>query len=278
MPDEFSQNQQGADFSDRTDDELYGQPPDFVKRRGRYRRSALSRVFFSLFLIAAGTLLFLGNVGILPIQDVWMYWPLILVAFGVARLFSCRSAAGVITGLFLIVFGALFLLISLGVFQVNFHDKSWPLALLLITFGFLALAKTLEGNQGLASRTRFPRRGVVGAENALNENVVFGGVKRRIETTEFAGGIVHSVFGSVEVDLRRAQLPASEKQAIVNVHAVFASVKMRVPETWRVSIQGAGVFGTYEDKTIPPRASDGFEAPALVITGTSVFSAVEIEN
>lgn len=278
MQNEFDDKNQPGNFSNQANSSDYNDLPGLFARRGRYRRSAASRVFFAVFLIAAGTLLFLGNVGILPIHDVWAYWPLILVALGIARLFGCRSAAGLITGIFLIVFGALFLLISLGILQVNTHDNSWPIALLMIAFGFLALAKTLEQTHGPKPRIGFPNDTSVLLDNALNERVVFGGVKRRVETNDFAGGTIYCVFGGVELDLRRAQIPLPGNQAVINIHCIFGAVKIRVPETWRVSIQGVGVFGTYEDKTIPSRPSDALDAPSLIITGNSVFSAVEIEN
>jgi predicted membrane protein len=245
-------------------------------RRRRRRGPLVSRVFFAVFLIAVGTLLFLGNIGVLPIHDVWDYWPLILVAVGITRLFECRSTFGIIAGALLIVFGSLFLLISLGIFHLHMRDSSWPLALLLIAFGIVALIKTAESNTTGRHGLGFPRPIVDPSDNALHEQVVGGAIKRRLETPNFIGGEINCVFGSVEIDLRRAQI--ASKEATVEVHCVFGAVKIRVPEDWRVSIQGAGVFGTFEDKTIPPRSGELLAASSLIIAGGSVFSSVELEN
>ncbi len=62
----------------------------------------------------------------------------------------------------------------------------------------------------------------------------------------------------------------------VDVNALFGAVKIRIPETWRVNLNGSSILGVFEDKTVPPNT--GPDAPVLVITGYSAFSAVEIEN
>jgi predicted membrane protein len=62
----------------------------------------------------------------------------------------------------------------------------------------------------------------------------------------------------------------------LEVSAVMGSVKIRVPEQWRVRIQGASIMGNYEDKTIPPTSE--VNAATLVITGFSFMSAIEVED
>ena len=41
-------------------------------------------------------------------------------------------------------------------------------------------------------------------------------------------------------------------------------------------MSGAGILGNFEDKTIPPNT--GQDTPTLIITGFSIFGAVEIED
>jgi hypothetical protein len=66
--------------------------------------------------------------------------------------------------------------------------------------------------------------------------------------------------------------------AVIEANAAFGAIELRVPETWRVSMQGNAVFGAYEDKTIPPRPEPGAETPTLVIKGGTAFGAVIIRN
>ncbi|HYA17456.1 MAG TPA: hypothetical protein VEF06_08320, partial [Bryobacteraceae bacterium] len=95
-----------------------------------------------------------------------------------------------------------------------------------------------------------------------------------------------AVFGSVEADFTGAIIPlvtpenggVPVRRAEIEATAVFGSVEIRVPSNWRVIKEGAGVFGTYEDRTLPFRPEPGVEPPTLIIRGAAVFGSVEIEN
>jgi cell wall-active antibiotic response 4TMS protein YvqF len=52
------------------------------------------RIFFAAFLILAGTLLFLGNLGLLPIHSFWDLVPVGMIVLGLIRLLqSGRTGA-----------------------------------------------------------------------------------------------------------------------------------------------------------------------------------------
>ena len=111
--------------------------------------------------------------------------------------------------------------------------------------------------------------------NVLEEIAVFGSVKRKLDTSEFEGGEIRTFFGEVKIDLRRSGI-ASQQPVTIDATAIFGAIKVRVPDTWRININGIGVLGAYEDKTIPPNQITG--APLVNITGLSMFGSVEIEN
>ena len=115
-----------------------------------------------------------------------------------------------------------------------------------------------------------------GTDGAVGSYAIFSSVKRRIDEQDFKGGEVVAVFGEVKIDLRKAGIASGE--AVIEVNAVFAGVDIRVPETWLVVLRGAGIFGAFEDKTIPPRTDPGVKPPTLVITGTAVFGATKVDN
>lgn len=248
-----------------------------VSKRGR-NRSIASRLFFAIFLIVAGTLLFLGNIGLLPVRDIWDYWPLALVVVGFGKLLNCRTAGGRVFGVLLIVFGALFLLVTLGIFQIRTHDDSWPLSLLLIAFGVAALMKVLDRGASGKPRVGFAPDSFRSSSDAmLKDAAIFGEVKRKIETVDFRGGEVTSIFGRVELDLRRSLISSADKCATLDVTVVFGAVEIRIPDSWRVDIKGAAILGTFEDKTIPPNRPSA-DTPTLIITGNAVFGGVEIKD
>jgi hypothetical protein len=239
-------------------------------RRGR---ALGARLVFAVFLIVAGTLLFLDNIGLIPVHNIWDYWPLLLIAVGISKLANCSRSMGRLWGVILVAGGALILACNIGVLHVR-NDVIWPL--LLVAFGLVVLMQTMESRNASKYVPGFPMGSVAASENLLGDSAIFGNVKRKIETQSFQGGGVLSIFGSVDLDLRRAQISSVEKAASLEANAVFGAVKIRIPETWRVEVNGAAILGSYEDKTNSPRT--GPDTPRLIITGYAIFGSVEIED
>jgi len=248
---------------------------DWDKQRRRLGREG-TRLFLAVGLIVAGTLLFLGNLGILPVRTIWAYWPLGLIALGVGRLTRCAGAVGRFFGIALIVFGTLFLLINLNILHVRAHDDSWPLSMLLITFGMGMLVKRLDAGGSNHWGLGFGRKPAGDYKASLRDWAVMGSVKRRLDTAAFEGGEAACLFGNVEIDLRRARISPAVQSVTVEANAIFGQVKIRVAEGWKVSVTGVGVLGAFEDKTLPPVTPD--DAPVLIVTGLAVFGSVEIED
>ena len=245
------------------------------------RKRCNSRLIFAIGLIALGVLLFLGNLGILPIHDVWIFWPALPIVGGISRLQGGQNSTARVWGILMVLFGSLFLLLNLGLIHIHAENGSWPFSLILIAVGVTALFSVLEssrkaqGEAGTSSHS-FWQRPVVVDEHSLNDFAVLGSVKRRVESSNFGGGDVTAILGNVEIDLRNALIDSSHRGALLNVTAIFGAIKLRVPQAWRVHMNGTSILGNFEDKTIPPNL--GPVAPSLVITGLAVFGAVEIED
>lgn len=254
-----------------------GYPPEWrgqMQRRHGGPRGP--RIFFALLLIAAGTLLFLGSLGLLPIHSFWDLVPIGMIVLGFVRLLQCARLSGRLFGVLLIVFGCLFLLVNLGILHVRARDGSWPLSILFIVFGIGLLLKVLESGQEHHPSWRWPHPGGGDKVNALDDVAVFAAVKRKLDTLDFRGGEVRTFFGEVKIDLRRTGIASTQESVTVDATALFGAIKIRVPDAWRVNVNGVGVLGAYEDKTIPPNQTAG--APLLIITGLAMFGSVEIEN
>lgn len=251
----------------------------FANRRRSKRRFRSTGYQFTLAvaLIVFGILLFLDNVGLLPISLLYNFWPTIPIAIGISRLFYKPTVNSVLWSAFLICVGAVFLLITLHILHIRDNGTA-PLALLFITFGFAALIKTV--GRGAVPPRQWHNPGFVhwASTDIVNESVVMSSLKRRVESANFMGGELHNVMGNIEFDLRPAQLPPGARSATIDVECIMGATKIRVPESWRVSIQAEGIMGNVEDKTIPPRIDKRDEAPTLIITGSSVMGTVEVEN
>ena len=253
-------------------------------------------------LIVAGTFLFLGNLGLLPFDNVGEYWPLALVVYGLGRLYDHRDARSIVWSGAIMVVGVLMVLHNLGYVRLTLGTL-WPL--LLVGAGVLKLVdrggwrtNSAVWNERFESKwkrkqqrweqrreERWDRKyaadetptPITGSK--LNEVAVFYSINKRLETQDFVGGELVAVFGSVEIDLTGAQIAGTgnERRAELETSAVFGSVEIMVPRNWKVINNGTGVFGSYEDRTIL-RPLPGEDTATLVLNGGAVFGSVIIRN
>src|SRR5690242_16601855 len=216
--------------------------------RGRRRRTHGPGIVFAFLMIGAGVVLFLDNVGLLHFHDIWRFWPVALIALGVSKLFETRGAGGMVWGAMAMLVGTAFLLDNLGIWHANWNIV-WPLG--LIAVGIIKLVTSLERKRALEDPNCFKAgSGDASSDNTLQAWATFTGLKRRIDSQNFQGGELLAVFGGIEIDLRRAKIAAGE-EAIIDINATFGGIEIKVPDTWLVIVKGQGIFGGYEDKTIP---------------------------
>ena len=92
-----------------------------------------SRLIPGLVLVLLGILLMLANLGLLEIERLWRFWPVILIAFGLHRILekpAHRRGSGVV----LLVVGIVFQLRNLGWMPLNLGhlEQYWPLILIVV--------------------------------------------------------------------------------------------------------------------------------------------------
>jgi predicted membrane protein len=241
----------------------------------------------AVVLIAIGLLFFLDNLGIVP--SLRPYWPLTLSAVGILML-TRWSSCSFVWALTLILAGVLVTAGNLGYIHANFGNI-WPIWLIAAGASMLfkrggnwigPFAAPWSGSgperhfgPGFGPMERLRRKF---SGNIQQENAIFAGVNRRIDSQNFEGADLNCTFGELKVDLRGAAISTPNRQATIRVNAAFGAIKLRVPETWRVVVHGDAVFGAYEDKTVPPRPTPGIDPPTVTIIGNSVFGGVEIDN
>lgn len=254
---------------------------------------------FALLLIIAGAVLFLDNIGVVPIQDIQAYWPIFIVFWGASMLERWKSPIQVIWGFGFIAWGVLLILGNLHILHVS-GSVFWPIA--LIVFGLSMLVRPVnfrqwherhrewhekhrenirewhERHRAEFARTGFARSRESFFGNKLHETAVFSSINRRVQSQQFEGGKVEAVFGSVTLDLTEAAISTPDRRAILDVAAVFGGAEILAPRTWRVQMKTAAVLGGCDDRTIPPRPEPGIEPPTLVVTGAAVFGGIEIRN
>src|SRR5579872_2614718 len=278
---------------DRVDQRRLRWEAKMERRRQRYSRMAygpqnpFGGLLIGAILAGIGVLLLLQNLGILYVDELWQYWPVILIVVGASRLVSAWDLGGRIFGGIVLFVGGVFLLRNLGLLHGNVWAYFWPVMLIAIGLGLLIRA--LEGNHawdlwggGPGSPTTGsanpggpdsgagpaspPRPGDQRQQNwfsavksgdirnSFKEDHIFSGAKRRIESQDFEGGEALAIFGGVELDLRKAD--TRHDQILIEANAIFGGIEIRVPETWQVTVRGTGIFGGYNDETIQPIGGD----------------------
>jgi predicted membrane protein len=221
-----------------------------------------------IILIVVGMLFLLDHMGIIRAEQYWIYWPLVLVAIGLARVFRPGER---VMGIGFILVGGVLQLHELHLTHLSWN-AIWPL---LLIFAGMQIIWSRFGRPGFRG---MPDTVASGGTNTLNEYALFGGVERRVNVNNFRGGSITAIFGGVEVDFRSADIEGEE--ASIFVEAIFGGVEITVPERWIVIFQGQSVFAGYSDETRQP-LPDAPGAPprkTLVLHGRAVFGGITVKN
>jgi predicted membrane protein len=222
------------------------------------------RYSFGIVVLLAGLVLLLGNLGVIPeaIFDVIIRWPMILVAIAVIN-FINREWLG---GLILLAIGSYFLMPDL-IPGFSFYEiwKFWPVFLILIGFAII------KGKH--PKRTPHPVSYHSNSEDVIEEVVIFGGNVSRVQSQNFKGGEITSIFGGSEVHFTDAIL--SPEGAMLEMTAIFGGVKLIVPRDWNIKIEVSSILGGFTDKRVP--AGDRADlSRTLIIKGTTIFGGGEL--
>ena len=143
--------------------------------------------------------------------DLWRFWPLMIVLFGVlmvARAFQPQDTPGKV--------------------QVG------------VVFG--ASSQAPPSPSTVASGQR------VGSQDTIyNEVAIWSGIERRVATPAFKSADLTAVMGGIEFDLRQAG--ADQGEAVIEVFALWGGIEIIVPPDWAVSNKVTAIMGGAEDQS-----------------------------
>jgi len=218
-----------------------------------------SRLILGLTLIAIGLAYILDRLGYLDASDLWQWWPIALVAAGLGKLFSPGSGSSRITGGLITLVGVWLLLGNLDIMYVSFWDW-WPLVLVAI-----GLRLILSPGPKVESSN----------VDTVNSFAMLGGTSRNNCSSEFIGGDLVAFMGGCDIDLRNAQITG--KPAVIDAFAFWGGIDIKVPESWKVEVNGVPLLGGFEDSTNYRPDSDG-PFQQLIIKGFAIMGGVEVRN
>jgi hypothetical protein len=230
-------------------------------------RMSIPRLIVGLGVIALGLAWTLDNFHIRIAHDVWRlvwrFWPLALVAIGLANIAQAKTWAGYAGGLIWLVVGAWLLGQTLGFIDVSIWAM-WPLA--LVALGGWILLNGIRP-PGTSSG------GASSSDDTIGAIAVMSGVKRRSSSRDFRGGDAIAFMGGAVIDLRDAAVVSGE--ARLEVFAMWGGIEVFVPEGWAVEDRVFPFMGGVDDKTRRPTAE---VPPRLVVRGLVIMGGVEIKH
>ena len=231
-------------------------------------------LIFGFAIVAVGVLFLLDNFGV-PVGFLWEYWPVILIAIGLAKVVDSTQTSARTGGAITMLVGLVLIADKVHLPFLNHVSlwSLWPLA--LIAFGFMTLWGALEGKSFVGSTGVRWNWGAPAKPGDCNMFSIFGGSNRKV-SGDFKGADLVAIFGGGGLDLRNATMSADE--AVVSVNAVFGGFEVRVPETWQVDVHVAGIFGGHEDKTHQPDPRLVPNPKRLIIRGSTIFGGLGVKN
>jgi len=225
------------------------------------------RIGLGIALIFFGALFLLDNLGLVS-MDLRYYlfrWQGILIIIGTVILVNDPRKN---TGWILISIGVIFLLPRFfDVPWFSFRDF-WPVLLIL---GGLFYILRQRGHS--IPKGEKPD----GSMDFIDDTNIFGGGDVMINSNNFKGGKITSIFGGGNYDLTKAKL--SSEPTVIDFFAMFGGGDFIVPSDWNIKTEVTAIFGGFSDKrkhTADPAVVD--PTKELYIKGFVLFGGGELKS
>ncbi|MCL4549780.1 MAG: cell wall-active antibiotics response protein [Bacteroidetes bacterium] len=236
-----------------------------------------NRIWLGVILIVLGALFVLDNFGFFyfDFHPLIFSWHTIFLIIGIVLVVNHKNS---FIGYVFLGIGLIGILHHFPYFFFLDFGNLWPLI-------FLALGLWLLLNRRDSHHHEFQHmQNMQNAQNQsqanfssydlIDEVAVFNTVRRTIDSQNFKGGKITTMFGGAKLDLTNAKLAPGEN--ILEVSAIFGGVNIRVPQNWKVLVNVTSIFGGFDDKrftkTTPPDESQGI----LIIKGAAIFGGGEL--
>lgn len=246
-----------------------------------------AKVIIGAIFIGLGILLIADNLNIFlfDLHPLIFSWRTIFIILGIVFIANNKNKT----------MGIIFLLIGGWGYAKNFMNDYlgiyftdlWPI-LLLIAGLWLILnkngkTKTTSFQDPTGNNPDSASKGEPSINSSRNthtsdqidESAIFSGIEKYIESQNFRGGKVTSIFGSCELDLTRCKLAPGEN--ILEITTLFGGTELRVPTDWKIITSVTSVFGGFDDKRFMNFQQVTTDS-ILVIKGSIVFGGGELKS
>ena len=219
-----------------------------------------SRLVVGMIAIILGVLFTLDNLGVIEVGNYMRFWPLALVAFGMAVFLESEKVAGRFAGGIVVLAGGLLLLNNIGIIRFRIWHF-WPVVLIL-----LGISIIWRGYERARLADSDP-------SSTISTIAILGGFEKTCSSLNFRGGEITAIMGGCEIDLSQADIPAGE--AVIQIFAMWGGVDLKVPEDWVVTVRVIPFMGGVDQKARVPVAGS---RKNLIVKGFAIMGGVEIHN
>jgi len=221
----------------------------------------MNNLLWGMLLIVVGVVFGLNALNITNINvffDGW--WTLFIIVPCFIDLFKEEDKIGNIIG---VVIGISLFLACQDFISFDIILKlAFPFA--IVMFGISLLVKGFRNNDNIK------RKNEKNKDNITEVYATFSAEKLDYTDELFEGININAIFGSVNVDLRKAVI---KEDVIINVTAVFGGVDILVPDNVMVKVVSTSIFGGTSNKS--KNIKDG--KVTIYVNSNCIFGGVELK-
>lgn len=230
--------------------------------------------WIGIILVAIGLLLIADNFFFFDfdIRHLLFSWHTLFLIIGIIILNNSKNSA---VGIIFVVIGLFGIVGRIAPFDFHFSFRDyWPILLIIIGFFILfrkreitipVVPKEYEGSQMNNPQST--------TYNTIDESTVFNSVNRIIESDNFRGGRVSSIFGSTKLNFTKSKLAPGEN--VLEINCIFGGCDITLPKEWKVIVNVSAVFGGFDDKRYIIDTTTGSDS-VLIIKGAVIFGGGEL--
>ncbi len=229
-----------------------------------------SRLIVGLTLIFIGMLYLIDSFGIFefPVSKYIFSWKTLLIFIGLVMFVNNKRK---ITGIVLMSLGVAFWIPSFFGVNITFWRVFFPLVLI----GIGALLVSKKNQSKVFGNYKVKGDYKIYETDEINDVSIFSGSHKIVESKNFKGGTLTSVFGSIEINLVNAEL--SSENPLLDVFTMFGGITLIVPGDWKVHSDVVSVIGGVNDKRRIMK-SEVDKSKTLIVKGMAFFGGIEIKS
>jgi len=211
-----------------------------------------------LLVVAAGVLLLLGNLGVVHAGRVLAYWPVGVLAVGLAMFVRAvdtpaRTWAGFVT--------------AVGAWWTVSVVQGWPVRLSTILPIGLVMVGIVIVQRAMGVRRIAPGT----TDQSISDLAFWAGIERKVTSSLFRRADVTAIMGGVQLDFRQA---AINGEAVVDLFVLMGGVEVKVPPDWIVSNEAIAIMGGAQDRS----AGSADSRHRLILRGFILMGGVEVKT